>query len=162
MLLYEVIDALKSHKLRYALVGGYALALHGIIRATMDVDIVLNLTLSDFEHAEKALMQIGLKSRLPIRAQDVIKMRKEYIENRNLMAWSFVDYQNPTRQVDILITENLSELDIESVSVSGRKISVVSLESLLKMKLKANRDKDQLDIKLIKEKLSENNNTKKK
>lgn len=161
MLLYEIVDILKKYKLKYALVGGYALALHGIIRATMDVDIVLNLTLSDFERAEKALMQIGLKSRLPIRAQDVIKMRKEYIENRNLIAWSFVDYQNPSRQVDILITENLSDLGVESISVSGRKISVVSLEGLLKMKLKANRDKDQLDIKLIKEKLSEKNNTQK-
>ncbi|MCO5114497.1 MAG: hypothetical protein M9899_10025 [Bdellovibrionaceae bacterium] len=162
MLLYEVIDILKSHRLKYALVGGYALALHGIIRATVDVDLVLNLTLSDFEHAEKALMKIGLKSRLPIRAQDVIKMRKEYIENRNLMAWSFVDYQNPSRQVDILITENLSDLDVESVSVSGRKISVVSLEGLLKMKLKSHRDKDQLDIKLIKEKLGEKNHPPKK
>lgn len=34
-------------------------------------------------------------------------MRKEYIENRNLIAWSFVDYQNPSRQVDILITKDL-------------------------------------------------------
>ncbi|HEY8269813.1 MAG TPA: hypothetical protein VIG33_02925 [Pseudobdellovibrionaceae bacterium] len=97
MLLYQITDIFDISKIKYALVGGYALALHGLVRATMDVDLVLNLKQSDFEQAETALGKIDLQSRLPIRAQDIIKMRKEYIENRNLIAWSFVDYKNPTR-----------------------------------------------------------------
>ena len=115
MFLYEVINSVESVKVKYAIVGGYALALHGIVRATMDVDLVLSLTLKDFELVEKAFQKIHLKSRLPIRAQDVIKMRNEYIEQRNLIAWSFVDYQNPSRQVDILITEDITNLDVENI-----------------------------------------------
>jgi hypothetical protein len=57
MFLYEVIDAIESVKIKYALVGGYALALHGIVRATMDVDLVISLSLKDFELVEQALLK---------------------------------------------------------------------------------------------------------
>jgi hypothetical protein len=155
MLLYEIIDTFEKNKLKYALVGGYALALHGLVRATVDVDFVLGLQLSEFELAEKTLGHIGLQSRLPVRAQDIIKMRKEYIENRQLIAWSFVDYKNPARQVDILITKDLKDLDTEKISVGGRKIVVASLKELLKMKIEAGRPQDLVDAGNIKEKLNE-------
>lgn len=155
MLLYQLVDEFNAAKLKYALVGGYALALHGLVRATMDVDFVLNLTQSDFELAEKILGKIGLQSRLPLRAQDIIKMRKEYIEERNLIAWSFVDYKNPSRQVDILITRDIKNMDIEKISVAGRKIPVASLKELLEMKTESGRPQDLLDIENIKAKLNE-------
>lgn len=153
MLLYEITDTFDQAKLKYALVGGYALALHGLVRATIDIDLVLSLKMSDFVLAEKLLEQLGLKSRLPIRAQDVIKMREEYIKNRNLIAWSFVDYQNPSRQVDILITKDVRDLDVEKISVGGKKLSVISLKELLKMKIEAGRPQDLIDVQSIKEKL---------
>jgi nucleotidyltransferase AbiEii toxin of type IV toxin-antitoxin system len=149
MFLYELTDAFNAAKLKYALVGGYALALHGLVRATMDVDFVLSLTQNDFELAEKTLGKIGLQSRLPVRAQDIIKMRKEYIENRNLIAWSFIDYKNPSRQVDIIITKDLKDMDTLKISVGGRKLSVASLQELLKMKTEAGRPQDLVDIENI-------------
>jgi len=161
MLLFDVTDSFDSHKLKYVLVGGYALALHGLVRATMDVDFVLQLRLGDFELAERALAKVGLTSRLPIRAQDVIKMRQEYIENRNLIAWSFVDYKNPSRQVDILITKDLRDLEVETVSVSGRKLSVVSLSELLRMKKEAGRPQDLVDVENIKNKMKQDRRAKK-
>lgn len=153
MLLYEIVDAFRASRIKYALVGGYALALHGIVRATVDVDLVLGLTLKDFRAAEEALAKLGLQSRLPIRAQDVIKMREEYITNRNLIAWSFVDYKNPARQVDILIDRDLGDLDVQSISVSGRKISVATLPCLLKMKEEAGRPQDLVDAENIRRSL---------
>ena len=157
MFLFELIDAFSVAKVKFALVGGYALALHGVVRATMDVDFVLRLTQEDFELAERTLNKIGLQSRIPIRAQDIIKMRKEYIEERNLIAWSFVDYKNPAKQVDILITRDVSDMEIERISVSGRKIPVASLKELLKMKEEAGRPQDLIDIQNIKAKLNEEN-----
>jgi len=38
MLFYEICDAFKKNKIPYAIVGGYALALHGIVRATIDIE----------------------------------------------------------------------------------------------------------------------------
>ena len=155
MLLYELTDAFEKAHLKYAVIGGYALALHGLVRATVDIDFILSLTQKDFELAEKVLAQLGLKSRLPVRAQDIIKMRKEYIENRNLLAWSFVDYKNPARQVDILITKDLKRLKVQTISVAGRKINVATLAELLKMKMEAGRPQDLIDIQSIKDKMNE-------
>jgi len=155
MLIYQIVDTLEKRGVKYALVGGYALALHGIVRATMDVDFVIKLRQKDYQLAEEALGEIGLQSRLPISAHDVIKMRKEYIKNRNLMAWSFVDYQDPSRQADILITLDLKDIKIKRISVAGRKIAVASLEDLLKMKLAAGRSQDIADVDRIRGKINE-------
>ncbi|AFY01355.1 nucleotidyl transferase AbiEii/AbiGii toxin family protein [Bdellovibrio bacteriovorus] len=155
MLLYQLVDKFQYEKIPFTLVGGYALALHGIVRATMDVDFVLNLKLEDYQKAETALASLGLQPRIPVRAQDIIQFRKEYIEERNLIAWSFVDFKDPSRQVDILITKNLKDLDVVKISVAGRRIPVASLKELLKMKLESNRPQDQIDILRIKEVLNE-------
>ena len=160
MLIYEVHKAFEDFKIPYAIVGGYALAFHQIVRATVDVDLVLKLDLETFEKAEKSLKSIGLQSRIPVTAKDIIQFRKEYIENRNLIAWSFVDFKNPMRQVDILITMTLSSLKVEKISVAGFKIPVVSLTDLMKMKKKSGRPQDLLDVEMIEKRLKEIKNEK--
>lgn len=157
MLLYEVVDTFESVNLKYALVGGYALALQGIVRATIDIDLILSLNHKDFELAEASLEKIGLRSRLPVRASDIINMRMEYIKNRNLIAWSFIDYNTPSRQVDILITKDLRRVKTRKVSVGKRKICVATLNELLKMKLASGRPQDLVDANNIKEKLKSEN-----
>jgi hypothetical protein len=153
MFLFDVIKALEKEKVKYAVVGGYALALHGIVRATIDVDLLVSLNLKDLSAAEKAMNNLGLTSRIPVSAKEIIDFRAEYIEKRNLLAWSFVDYKDPSKIVDILIVTGLSEVETVRINVSGKKISVVSLEDLKKMKTGTGRAKDALDIESINEKL---------
>ncbi len=160
MLLYELVDAFQSKKINFAIVGGYALALQGLVRSTVDIDIVLSLKLNDFRDAELALKEIGLISRIPVRAQDVISMREEFIAKKNLIAWSFVDYDDPSRQVDIIITEELKALKVKTISVGTRKIPVATLEELLRMKTTSGRPQDLVDIENIRERLSGKKNKK--
>lgn len=155
MFLFQVIDEFKKNSLPYAIIGGYAMALHGLVRATVDIDLVLRLKIKDFEQAEQALLAVGLTSRIPIRAKDIITMREEYIEKRNLLAWSFVDFKNPSRQVDILITKDLNDLEVEKISVGNRKINVVTLQELKQLKIESGRPQDLIDVKNIEEKLRE-------
>lgn len=153
MFLYDVVKAMKESKVPFVIVGGYALAIHGLVRATMDVDIVISLKEVHLKEAEKAMTKLGLHSRIPVRAEDVFRFRKEYIDNRNLIAWSFVDHANPTRQIDILITHAYEDLEITSVAFGGHKIPVVSLRGLMDMKQKAGRPQDLIDVENIQEKL---------
>jgi len=155
MFLYEVVDEFDRNKIDYAIVGGYALALHGIVRATVDIDLILRLNKKNLEAAEKIMNNLGLTSRIPVKAHEVIIMREEYIRNRNLIAWSFVDYKNPTRQIDILITKDYSHSKVVKVKVGARAIKVISLEELLAMKEEASRPQDLIDIKAIIEKIDE-------
>jgi len=43
MFILRVIEALKGHRVAYAIVGGYAVALHGAVRGTVDIDIIVKL-----------------------------------------------------------------------------------------------------------------------
>jgi len=87
--------ALNTHQIPYAIVGGHAVALHGALRGTVDIDFVIHWQKKHLLQAEKALHSIGLQSRLPITAEEVFHFRDEYIRNRNLIAWPFY---NPQRR----------------------------------------------------------------
>ena len=85
MFVLEVIKALQRHKVKHALIGAYALAFHGIVRATRDVDIAILLNAEQLKKTESALKSLNLTSRLPINAKDIASFRKEYIKKRNLI-----------------------------------------------------------------------------
>lgn len=107
-------------KIPYAVVGGYAVALHGAPRGTIDLDLIISLQESCIVSAQKALESLGLKSLLPINGQDLYKYRLEYINNRNLIAWSFYNPVNPMEIVDIIITVDLDDCAIKKVKFANR------------------------------------------
>jgi hypothetical protein len=153
LLLLELVKIFEKEKIPYLLVGGYALALQGIVRATMDVDFVVSLKEEHLVKAEKTLNQMGLQARIPVRAKDVAQFHEEYRLQRNLIAWSFVDFRDPSRQVDLLIHPPLKSLKSETISVHGIKVRVATKKTLLEMKRAANRPEDQLDISRLEEAL---------
>lgn len=150
MLLLRISQTLHKFSVPYALVGGYAVSLHGAVRGTLDIDLIIRWRERDFINVEKALNSIGLKSRLPVSAQEIFKFREEYIKNRNLVAWSFVNSNNPIELVDIIITHDLSKVETIDISIGSDKISVISLNDLIKMKSRVKRPQDIEDIKALK------------
>lgn len=151
MWILEVINELKRNHVQFAVVGGYAVALHGAVRGTVDLDLVVAINLDNLVLVERAMVRLGLKSRLPVTAKDIFKFRTEYIEKRNLIAWSFVDYSNPSRVVDIVITHNLNSKQTVSISILGRKVPVLSIKELIKMKKKSARPQDLEDVSALEE-----------
>jgi len=153
MWIEQLIDSLERHRVKYAIVGGYALALHGAVRGTVDVDLVLKISRTNYQNAEKALLELGLTSRLPVGADDVFNFRKEYISNRNMTAWNFTNPQNPTQTVDIIISQDLSRMKVDRIKVGRRILPVLSVRDLIRMKRKSGRPQDLQDIEAL-EKIS--------
>lgn len=149
MFIQTVIESLNQHKVNYALVGGYAVALHGAIRGTVDIDLVISLDRAQFSKLEQAMTSIGLTPRLPVTAEEVFSFREEYIRNRNLIAWSFYNLANPLEVVDILITEDVREMQTVTMTVGKQKIVVASIKDLITMKRKAGRPQDLEDVKAL-------------
>ena len=73
-------------------------------------------------------------SRLPIDAVSVYKFRDEYIKNRKLIAWNFYNENDPTDQVDILITHDVSDFKSEKFRVGEFEFKVISKDDFIKMK----------------------------
>lgn len=150
MFIKQIIQTLNKHKVDYALVGGYAVALHGAIRGTVDIDLVIKLDKSQFQNAEQAMSSIGLQPRLPVSAADVFNFREEYIRNKNLIAWSFYNPGNPLEVVDILITQDLKKIRVINKKVDRLTIRIASIPDLIAMKKQAGRPQDIEDIKALK------------
>jgi hypothetical protein len=151
MFLLQLIEALDNNRIRYALVGGYAVALHGVVRGTVDVDLAIRINKGEFRKTEKALNGLGLKSLLPVTANDVFTYREEYIRNRNMKAWSFVNPDRAGEVVDILITEDVSDLKTVTKTIASRKVRVAVIPELIRMKTGTGRPQDEVDIKALKE-----------
>jgi len=149
MFIIDVVNALTTHKVPYAIVGGYAVALHGAVRGTVDIDLVIALDRDTYQRAETALGSLALKPRLPVTAAEIFDFREEYIQNRNLTAWSFFNPNNPLQIVDILVTEDLARLTTVTKSAYGRKLRIVSIQDLIRMKRKSARPQDLADIEAL-------------
>ena len=147
MKLQKLILALQREKINYMIVGGYAVNFHGYSRNTVDIDLVIKFTLSNLKKIEKLLNEMNLISKLPIDAVSLYKFRDEYINNRNLLAWNFYNPDDPTSQIDILITHDTSEFKAEKFRVGDLEVKVISKKDLIVMKKQSGRDKDLLDIK---------------
>jgi hypothetical protein len=144
--LTRVGAALDKAGVRYALVGGFAVALHGAVRGTVDVDVILAWDSRSLRAAEKALKAIGLVSRLPITADDVFRFRDEYIRNRNLIAWNFYNPQDLTEQLDVIISTDLKGKKVQRIETVDGPVRVLGRNDLIAMKRASGRPQDLADV----------------
>lgn len=147
--LLEVIKAFRRAKLSYAVAGGYAVSLHGAVRGTLDIDLMVSLKPKHLAAAEAALQSIGLRSRIPVTAEEISQFRQEYLKRRNLIAWRFVDPRDPTRMVDLLLLEDVSKQSTITKKISGVPVQILSIPSLIKMKKAVARPQDLEDVRAL-------------
>ncbi len=149
MFIHVICAALQAAKIPYAIVGGYAVALHGAVRGTVDVDVVINWTLKNLQKIEHVFKGMGLISLHPIDADSVFRFKDEYIQNRHLIAWNFYDPSNPANQIDLIITYDLTHAHTKTIHTSAGPIKVLSREDLIKMKKISGRPQDLADVKAL-------------
>ena len=150
LFLMKVCRALEAHHVSYALVGGYAVALQGAIRGTLDVDLVISLSADSYQQTERALRSLGLTPHLPLHAPQVFEQRRSLIEEKNLIAWSFISMINPLEVVDVIITFPLKEGMIDCVApLSEETVNVLKVEHLIAMKRASGRPQDLSDVKAL-------------
>lgn len=147
--LERVCAALGDAGVRYAVVGGYAVALHGAVRGTVDIDLVFPWTVLTLVTAEGVLNGMGLVSALPVGAREVHAFRDEYVRNRNLIAWKFHNPDDPLEQVDIIINYDLTGKRTKRVELASGPVRVLSIEDLIAMKRQSGRPQDIEDIRAL-------------
>jgi len=71
MSLFEpIFTALNDAEVRYVVVGGVAMVLHGHARLTVDIDLVVDLDDQPAARAIDALVGMGLRPRAPVNPRD--------------------------------------------------------------------------------------------
>ncbi len=149
MFLLKICESLSAANINYAIVGGYAVALHGAVRGTVDVDLLIEWQREQLIAFEQCMLNLGLVSKLPIDAEQLFHFKDEYINNRNLIAWNFYHPKDMTQQVDLIINQNLETKDVIEKWVDNQSIQILNKERLIAMKKKAGRPQDIEDIKSL-------------
>lgn len=146
----DVARALDDGGVEHCIVGGLAVNLHGIPRATYDVDIVVRREREVLAKCRVALESIGLRCRLPIQLEELSTESTEDLARRNLIAVTFTDPSDPLREVDVLVAPPVpaEELLARSTVLESAELAlrVVSLADLVAMKRAAGRPQDLADL----------------
>lgn len=143
---------LAAARVRFVLVGGLALVLHGLDRLTADVDLVIDLTAESAKAAVEALTAVGYRPLAPVDPMALadLEQRREWQSTRNMQVFSFWDSSNTRPTVDIMLSPEVPFDELWTAAatmiIGGHEVRVASIEHLIRMKTAAGRPQDLADI----------------
>jgi predicted nucleotidyltransferase len=153
----SLFAALSATGVRYVVVGGVAAVLHGHVRLTADVDLVIDLAPAEAKRLIGALVEMGFLPRAPVDALDFADaaIRAAWKADKGMQVFSMVDRANPMRVVDIFVDHPL-EFDglwdrADVVTVGATPVRIASIEDLIALKRLAGRPQDLADIERLEE-----------
>ena len=145
---HKVINKLNKAKLDYLLVGGAALAVHGLPRSTLDMDIYIIAKTEALNKLFHLTASLGLKSGQ--KAILAIANSPELFVNQ----WICFSYEGQDI-LDVFLTEEgeFKRLlkDSERKRDKNISVTVASLKDIEAMKKRSGRPVDLADLELIKE-----------
>jgi len=152
MIFYEeILRAFQKQKVKYVIVGGIAVNILGSMRSTADLDILVEMSDDNLKKIVKILKSRGYRVKQPIDPMRIIdkKTRDDWVKNKHMKALNFYK-EGELKEVDIIIESPVSfeeaKKDVVRIKVDDLILSVISIDKLIKMKRKAGRAIDELDI----------------
>jgi hypothetical protein len=152
MFYLELFSALDRHKVDYLLIGGLAVSLHGVERATMDVDITVAMNPANLSALIETAKELKLTPMLPVPLESLsnIELLRDWHAQRHLEAFALRTPELAGVTIDVLLfppvdfagmTARAVEFD-----VAGTAIKVVSIDDLIALKSAVGRPIDISDV----------------
>ncbi len=141
-------------EVHYLIVGGLAVVAHGYLRATHDIDLVLDFAPEPMLRAMNVLEQMGFTPRLPVSMKSFADpvIRDQWIREKDITVFTvWRDALPIPDEVDIFVshpfdfTEAWQNAHRQSAP-DGTVFTFVDRQRLIAMKRTAGRPKDLLDI----------------
>ncbi len=139
----EMLQILLNNKVRFLVVGAYAMGVHGYPRATGDIDIWVEASSENSEKIYQSLSEFGV----PLSEVTKTTFCEEGIVFQIGVAPRRIDIITKIDGVDF----NKAYSDKQKMEIEGIKIPFLSKEDLIKNKESTGREKDQLDAKYLRE-----------
>ena len=155
MLYGEVFSEFQKQKVRYTIVGGLALNLLGVFRGTADLDILVEMSDENLAKIVTILTRQGYRVKQPVDPMGIAdsKTRNGWIKNKHMKAFNFYK-EKEFKEVDIIIDSPVSFREAiktaKHIQSSHLTLPVISVDNLIKMKKKTDRDIDKVDINQLK------------
>jgi len=138
--LRDVFESLNDHEVRYLVIGGIAAVLHGVPRATFDLDILIDATPENARRLLETLTGAGLDTAELTTAEDVLAHEITVFKDRVR-----IDVQRSTPGLDF--ADGWSRR--VEMRHAGQPFFVVSRKDLIASKRAAGRPVDLDDVRLL-------------
>lgn len=145
----EFIELLEKNQVKYLVVGGYAVSVHGYPRYTGDMDVFIAIDQRNSIGVLKTFRDFGFVD-LEITANDflepdtIVEIGREPLKIQVMNEISGVSFEE-------------AEATKLMVSIDGMNVPFISLEMLIKNKLSTKRDKDKVDADILRRRSSRSN-----
>lgn len=147
----KYLEILREQGIEFVIVGGVAVILHGVNRATFDLDIVPDLNPDSWRKLIDLVWESGARPRIPETHEAIrdVENVKHWMIEKNLLALTF---RSPSGglDIDLLVAESASFQRLRDkahlLSIGEQKYSVIDIDDLIAMKKAAGRSKDLDDV----------------
>lgn len=148
----SIFQLLNDANVRYVVVGGVATLLHGYVRVTADLDLIVDLDATEAEKAIRVLTGYGFKPRIPVDPLQFAdsKVRTQWIDEKGMQVFSLYHLTTLGLTVDLFARHPIPFELLWQRSVlmdlGDTQVRVCSIDDLIEMKRQAGRHKDLDDI----------------
>jgi len=134
----EFIELLNKHKVRYLVIGGYAVAFHGHPRYTKDLDVWIWMDKTNSENLIIALKAFGFGT---------LKLKTEDFLQKDII----IQLGYPPNRIDLMTSPKGVEFENcyasrETIEIEGLKIDFIDIANLKKNKKATGRLQDLADL----------------
>ncbi len=141
----NIIESFNKHEVDYVIIGGYAVIMHGFLRATEDIDIMLLMSNENITRFQKALYDVYAEKEIDELSFD------------ELEKYPVIRYGTPDNfYIDIIsglgTKFSYEDIEIEKKVVDKVEVKFASVKSLIEMKKNTYREKDKIDLLFLNEK----------
>jgi hypothetical protein len=151
----QIARALNEAEVRYVVVGGWAVLIHGHARMTVDLDLAIDLAPDNASAAVRVLTEAGLVPVAPVDASQFADpaARQRWIDDKNMIVLAFRDPGDPLIRVDLFVESPLPMDSLVSQAIGaeihGVPVKVASIDHLIEMKRISGRPQDLADIEAL-------------
>lgn len=138
--LQGVFASFQKHNVKYVVIGGIAAILHGVPRATFDLDILIEATPENSQRLLDALLDAGLGTAVLTTVEDLLSHEITIFRDKIR-----IDVQTETP--GIRFAEAWEKR--ETMNYEGQSFFVVTREDLIASKLAAGRSVDLEDVRML-------------
>ena len=153
----DVLTGLGKADIDYVLVGGLAVFLNGINRATLDVDIVIAMNDANLERFIEFAKALGLKPRIPVSIESLKSAGQieQWFKEKGMIAFSLVSAEEVDLSIDVLVKPVVPFEELKAgakkIVFSGGHVIVASPAHLIRLKQNTGRSIDARDVILLSE-----------
>ena len=138
--LQDVFKSFQQHDVKYVVIGGIASILHGVPRATFDLDILIEATPANTSRLLDALLAAGLGTAALTNVENLLANEITIFRDRVRL-----DVQTSTPGIDF----DKAWQHRRTVAYQGQEFFILSKEDLIASKRAAGRAVDLEDVRLL-------------